>query len=195
MSVVHKFIGRNEKPNDDAPRLYKLPNKQDLQHMSSEDIIQIVDLICKDCVSDFNVRMNQNQFMTNLALELTNRLKKDGNYKASKVIGLLKDDPEMQATSDIKKDNSEVSKAKGLYFFDRNTVEFRAAKIFHEHLGIEPDKVVMSARIEDDLGSDSLDNIELIMAFEEEFNIEIPDDVAYTIETVEDAVKFIKGSI
>ena len=61
-----------------------------------------------------------------------------------------------------------------------------------EHLGVEPDKVVDNASFIDDLGADSLDTVELVMAFEEEFAIEIPDDAAETIQTVGDAVKFIE---
>ena len=54
----------------------------------------------------------------------------------------------------------------------------RVKKIVVEHLGVESDKVVDSASFVDDLGADSLDTVELVMAFEEEFNIEIPDDMA-----------------
>ena len=60
-----------------------------------------------------------------------------------------------------------------------------------EHLGVEEDKVVESASFIDDLGADSLDTVELVMAFEEEFGIEIPDDAAESIQTFGDAVKFI----
>ena len=60
-----------------------------------------------------------------------------------------------------------------------------------EHLGVEPEKVTEAASFIDDLGADSLDNVELVMAFEEEFDIEIPDDAAEHIQTVGDAVKFI----
>ena len=67
----------------------------------------------------------------------------------------------------------------------------RVKKIVVEHLGVEEDKVVESASFIDDLGADSLDTVELVMAFEEEFNIEIPDDAAEKIQTVGDAVKFI----
>ena len=65
-------------------------------------------------------------------------------------------------------------------------------KIVVEHLGVEPEKVVESANFIDDLGADSLDTVELVMAFEEEFNVEIPDDAAETIQTVGDAVKFLE---
>jgi acyl carrier protein len=68
----------------------------------------------------------------------------------------------------------------------------RVKKIVVEHLGVEADKVVASANFIDDLGADSLDTVELVMAFEEEFNVEIPDDAAETIVTVGDAVKFLE---
>lgn len=67
----------------------------------------------------------------------------------------------------------------------------RVKKIVVEHLGVEDDKVVESASFIDDLGADSLDTVELVMAFEEEFSIEIPDDAAEKIQTVGDAVEFI----
>jgi len=70
-------------------------------------------------------------------------------------------------------------------------VEDRVKKIVVEHLGVEEDKVTENASFIDDLGADSLDTVELVMAFEEEFGIEIPDDAAETIQTVGDAVKFI----
>src|SRR6476661_6409128 len=68
----------------------------------------------------------------------------------------------------------------------------RVKKIVVEHLGVEPDKVVEGASFIDDLGADSLDTVELVMAFEEEFGCEIPDDAAETILTVGDAVKFLE---
>ena len=67
----------------------------------------------------------------------------------------------------------------------------RVKKIGVEHLGVEPEKVVDSASFIEDLGADSLDTVELVMAFEEEFGIEIPDDAAESIVTVGDAVKYI----
>ncbi len=67
----------------------------------------------------------------------------------------------------------------------------RVKKIVVEHLGAEEDKVVANARFIEDLGADSLDTVELVMAFEEEFGTEIPDDVADKIATVGDAVKFL----
>jgi acyl carrier protein len=67
----------------------------------------------------------------------------------------------------------------------------RVKKIVVDHLGVEADKVSEKASFIDDLGADSLDTVELVMAFEEEFSIEIPDDAAESIQTVGDAVKFI----
>ena len=67
----------------------------------------------------------------------------------------------------------------------------RVKKIVVEHLGVEADKVTEGASFIDDLGADSLDTVELVMAFEDEFGVEIPDDAAETILTVGDAVKYI----
>ena len=67
----------------------------------------------------------------------------------------------------------------------------RVKKIVVEHLGVEADKVTEGASFIDDLGADSLDTVELVVAFEEEFGVEIPDDAAETILTVGDAVKYI----
>lgn len=70
----------------------------------------------------------------------------------------------------------------------------RVKKIVMEHLDVEADKVTDKAGFIDDLGADSLDTVELVMAFEEEFGVEIPDDAAETILTVGDAVKFIDAN-
>ena len=67
----------------------------------------------------------------------------------------------------------------------------KVKKIVVEHLGVEEAKVTNDASFIDDLGADSLDTVELVMAFEEEFGIEIPDDAAESIVTVGDAVKYI----
>jgi acyl carrier protein len=71
----------------------------------------------------------------------------------------------------------------------------RIKKIVVEHLDVDAAKVTESASFIDDLGADSLDNVELVMAFEEEFGVEIPDDAAETIQTVGDAVKFVEKAI
>ena len=68
----------------------------------------------------------------------------------------------------------------------------RVKKIVVEHLGVEADKVTEEASFIDDLGADSLDIVELVMAFEEEFGVEIPDDAAEKINTVGDANKYIE---
>ncbi|MEM9286152.1 MAG: acyl carrier protein [Pseudomonadota bacterium] len=68
----------------------------------------------------------------------------------------------------------------------------RVQKITVEHLDVDAAKVEPKASFIDDLGADSLDIVELVMAFEEEFDIEIPDDAAETIQTVGDAIKFIQ---
>ena len=67
----------------------------------------------------------------------------------------------------------------------------RVKKIVVEHLGVEADQVSPTSSFIDDLGADSLDTVELVMAFEEEFSIEIPDDAAEKIATDGDAIKFI----
>ena len=70
----------------------------------------------------------------------------------------------------------------------------RVKKIVVEHLGVEEDKVKEEASFIDDLGADSLDTVELVMAFEEEFKVEIPDDAAEKIQAVGDAVNVIKDN-
>ncbi len=68
----------------------------------------------------------------------------------------------------------------------------RVKKIVVEQLGAEPAKVTEEASFLDDLGADSLDIVELVMAFEEEFGVEIPDESANTIQTVGDAIKYLE---
>jgi acyl carrier protein len=72
-------------------------------------------------------------------------------------------------------------------------VNDRVKKIVVEHLGVDESKVTENASFIDDLGADSLDTVELVMAFEEEFGCEIPDDAAEKIVTVKDAVNFIES--
>ena len=69
----------------------------------------------------------------------------------------------------------------------------RVIAIVMEHLGVEKDKITENSSFIDDLGADSLATVELVMAFEEEFSIEIPDDAAETITTVKDAIGFIES--
>ena len=71
------------------------------------------------------------------------------------------------------------------------SVEEKVKNIIVEQLGVSADEVVPEASFVDDLGADSLDLVELIMVFEEEFGQEIPDEEAETIQTVKDAVSYI----
>ena len=71
----------------------------------------------------------------------------------------------------------------------------RVKKIVIDHLGVDEAKVTESASFIDDLGADSLDTVELVMAFEEEFGCEIPDEAAEKIVTVKDAVDYISQAV
>ncbi|MBN9542386.1 MAG: acyl carrier protein [Alphaproteobacteria bacterium] len=71
-------------------------------------------------------------------------------------------------------------------------IKERVRKIVAEHLGVEESKVTENASFTDDLGADSLDLVELVMAFEDEFKVEIPDEVSEKIVRFSDAVKFIE---
>ena len=71
-------------------------------------------------------------------------------------------------------------------------VERKIRTIIAEQLGVKPEEVTPTASFVDDLGADSLDTVELIMALEEEFNVEIPDEDAEKMKTVGDAIKYIE---
>ena len=73
------------------------------------------------------------------------------------------------------------------------SVEQRVKEIIADQLGVEVEKITPEARFVDDLGADSLDVVELIMAFEEEFGVEIPDEDAEKIATVKDVLDYIKS--
>ena len=73
-------------------------------------------------------------------------------------------------------------------------VETQVKQIVVDHLGIDDSKVTPESKFIDDLGADSLDTVELVMAFEEEFGSEISDSEAEKILTVGDAIKFIEGN-
>ena len=75
-----------------------------------------------------------------------------------------------------------------------SSIEERVKKIVIEQLGVKEEEVTPSASFVDDLGADSLDVVELVMAFEEEFEVEIPDEAAEKIATVKDAIEFLKKS-
>ena len=70
--------------------------------------------------------------------------------------------------------------------------EARVREIIVNELGVEPDKVTDDASFVEDLGADSLDTVELVMAFEEEFGVDIPDEDAEQMRTVGDAIKYLK---
>jgi acyl carrier protein len=74
-------------------------------------------------------------------------------------------------------------------------VRERVVQIIVEHLGVDAGKVTDTAAFIDDLGADSLDTVELAMAFEEEFGVEIPDDAAETIITVGDAIRYLEPRV
>ncbi len=73
-------------------------------------------------------------------------------------------------------------------------ISTRVKKIVIEHLGVDESKVVSTASFVDDLGSDSLDQVEMVMKFEEEFNIEIPQDAAEKITTIQSAIDYIEAN-
>jgi acyl carrier protein len=73
-------------------------------------------------------------------------------------------------------------------------VEDRVKEIICEQLGVEENEVTPAAKFIEDLGADSLDTVELVMAFEEEFDLEIPDEEAEKITTVGDAIRYIKDN-
>ena len=73
-------------------------------------------------------------------------------------------------------------------------IQDQVKKIVVDHLGIDEAKVVPEAKFIDDLGADSLDTVELVMAFEEKFGIEIPDDAAEKIVTLKDAVTYLSAN-
>lgn len=73
-----------------------------------------------------------------------------------------------------------------------DTVEDRVKKVVVEQLDIKPEEATMEASFVDDLGADSLDTVELVMALEEEFDTEIPDEEAEKIRTIQQAVDYIK---
>jgi acyl carrier protein len=73
-----------------------------------------------------------------------------------------------------------------------DNTESKVKEIIINELGVEPEKVTLEASFVEDLGADSLDTVELVMAFEEEFGIEIPDEDAEQLQTVGDAVKYLR---
>lgn len=74
-----------------------------------------------------------------------------------------------------------------------STIEERVKKIIIEQLGVKEEEVKLEASFENDLGADSLDTVELVMALEEEFETEIPDEEAEKIRTVQAAIDYVKN--
>ncbi|MES2469888.1 MAG: acyl carrier protein [Verrucomicrobiota bacterium] len=72
------------------------------------------------------------------------------------------------------------------------TVEEKVRDIIVDQLGVNAEQVVLAARFIEDLGADSLDTVELVMAFEEEFSIEVPDEEAEKLQSVGDVVKYVE---
>ncbi len=75
-----------------------------------------------------------------------------------------------------------------------NTIEARVKKIIVEQLGVKPEQVTPEAKFIEDLGADSLDTVELVMALEEEFGNEIPDEQAEKLQSVGDVIKYVEDS-
>ena len=78
---------------------------------------------------------------------------------------------------------------------DRGTIEKKVREMIVENLGIDPDKVTEESSFVEDLGADSLDTVELVMAFEEEFKIEIPDEDAEKLTTVGKAIDYLGSKL
>lgn len=76
-----------------------------------------------------------------------------------------------------------------------STIEERVKKIVVEQLGVSEDEVKIESSFVDDLGADSLDTVELVMALEEEFDTEIPDEEAEKISTVQSAIDYISANV
>ena len=76
-----------------------------------------------------------------------------------------------------------------------SSVAEKVKSIIVEQLGVEADEVTPDASFTDDLGADSLDIVELVMAFEEEFGVEIPDEAAEKIATVKDAIEYLQKNL
>jgi acyl carrier protein len=76
-----------------------------------------------------------------------------------------------------------------------SSVEEKVKRIIEEKLSVNPDQITLSAKFAEDLKADSLDTVELVMALEDEFGLDIPDEEADKIKTVGDAVKYIEGKM
>jgi acyl carrier protein len=95
----------------------------------------------------------------------------------------------------VARNNGTNTKGDGIFMAEKS-IEEKVKDIIVEQLGVNPEQVTPQAKFIEDLGADSLDTVELVMAFEEEFNVEVPDEEAEKLQTVGDVVKYIedKGS-
>jgi acyl carrier protein len=75
-----------------------------------------------------------------------------------------------------------------------NSIEDKVRDIIVEQLGVNPEQVTPEAKFIEDLGADSLDTVELVMAFEEEFSIEVPDEDAEKLQSVGDVIRYVEGA-
>lgn len=75
-----------------------------------------------------------------------------------------------------------------------NSIEEKVKDIIVEQLGVNPEQVTPEAKFIEDLGADSLDTVELVMAFEEEFSIEVPDEEAEKLQSVGDVIRYVEGA-
>ncbi len=87
-----------------------------------------------------------------------------------------------------------ANKQPNLKIIMSESIEVRVKKIIAEQLDVKPEQVVADAKFIEDLGADSLDTVELVMALEEEFGHQIPDEDAEKLQTVGDVVRYIEGS-
>jgi acyl carrier protein len=77
---------------------------------------------------------------------------------------------------------------------DESSIESQVRDIIVEQLGVQADQVTLDAKFIEDLGADSLDTVELVMAFEEQFNVEVPDEQAEKLLTVGDVVRYVEDN-
>jgi len=80
-------------------------------------------------------------------------------------------------------------------FMSEKSIEERVKEIIVEQLGVTPEQITPEASFLEDLGADSLDTVELVMAFEEEFNVNVPDDDAEKLQTVGDVIRYIEEKV
>jgi acyl carrier protein len=90
------------------------------------------------------------------------------------------------------KDPVPSNNVKGEKFMSDKPIEEKVKEIIVEQLGVNPEQVTPTASFIEDLGADSLDIVELVMAFEEEFSVEVPDEDAEKLQTVGDVIKYIE---